>query len=307
MGKSYTHRRYHSNTKRRPKKRSKKRSFKPRKTLSKGQRKTVKKMIKGNQERLRYNGALYETDLNPRTLQNASGAYTTSDPYYPANDCFGDFEPRFVYGTEMAEPSTNDGGGAGIQDVQGAQISGTHIRYLGTTFTLTLGNNDAGFVNAWDQYFRFMVAIITSPDETETMNQEGWSTLWRHDNQLRPLVTENSNRVIMDIQNSTLSPMNDVKAKRKVIKDTKWRLMPYRQMPPQIIGDGVEMRYRAQKFSYFVPDGKRYRVIMDNNQSTVTGKLANFRALNYALLGTWQNTTTSPDCSIRIDYHYTDA
>lgn len=285
---------------RRGKRRYKKKTGKGR-DLFRNQKRTVRKMIKGDKETLYHHGAqYYDTILAAHDFEN--------DVYLPltntANqDAFGNFTPRFVRGDLPSVPvigSVNTG--ASLIDSHGGEIDGRQIRYMGTRFIFTMTGTDGGYIDPTVNYFRCMLCQIFSPDETETLDAPGWSKMWRHD---CPPLTVSGNSTQQDILQSSKTYDNDLNKKRRLMKDTGWKKVVPKEGPVWSYDDPsgttitLNWYLEPRKIVFFLKDGRKYRV-------DETGTIIDFKAINWAILSTWntENAENIPNFSLRIDTSY---
>lgn len=269
------------------------------KSLSKGQTKAVKNLIKGRIETKYHHGAVVLTDINP-AMSTAGDIYKPNDPPI-GTPCFGNFSPNFDYGDDPYTPGINSSNSLALQDTSGGEISGRTIRYMGTRFTVVMTTNDSNTMSSFDEYYRMMLVKVKGADYDEVMIQADWSMLFRHD---IPTTSASGSNTRNDMLQSYINTYQKRNQTHKIIKDTKWKKVRAHQNPPTIedpLYSGTESSWQlgAKSWSWFVPDGRKYVVYH--------GALVDFRAINYAILGTWASTLISPDFSIRIDMEYKDS
>lgn len=260
----------------------------------------IKQIALGNDSPLACMGMVNIFDINPY-MQYGNNPYTPSSGSLFNNPSYGTFKPTFVRGVldEMAYVNTNPTNfpPLGTTDLIGDGVSGDTIYIKGYRMKFCGSNNDNNTYSTMQNSYRVLLVQVNQNDSqvTSDMTQRDWASLWRCD-QLGTNTTATNGK---QLANTMMAYRNrDELNNFKIVRDTKFRVMPYQQVPTGQSTEGnTDFSYNPVVHDFWIPVNRRY-ILADN------GDIVGFQPMNWAILGTWQSEDATPDFMMRVDLYY---
>lgn len=228
---------------------------------------------------------------------------TCNNPYNPVTGlgltpCFGTIIPDFSRGDSQEDPLANDCGDRSTVDRTGDKVDGDTVYLKGIRIKVCSSENDFQTTAGYPNYWRFLCCVVNSNDGVEpNMTSQQWGSIWRCE---ASASTSGNGRQLRN----TFMALRDREnmGTYKIIRDTKWKAMKPVMLPPYVTdpleeGFQASFAYTPMGVDWYIPINKRYQ-LMSN------GTLKNFKEINWALMGTWLNTSECPDFELRVDMFY---